>query len=97
VLRGKSRTRLDGDVVEAREAGRTVVLGRSVTYCSKLTTEEAREVADALSGLERYEAFQPYALVYRLAGDVAHGWEATTISFDPYLPDGQFEKWGGPR
>jgi hypothetical protein len=98
VLRNESWTRVETDVVtNTREDQRMRVVGQRVTYCSKLTIEEAREVADAVSGLERYEAFRPYALVYRLAGDVAHGWEATTISFDPYLPDGQFEKWGGPR
>ena len=32
----------------------------------------------------------------RLAEGV-HDWETTTISFDPYLPDGQFQKWGVPR
>jgi hypothetical protein len=28
------------------------VLGRSVTYCAKLTTAEAREVAEPLSGFD---------------------------------------------
>ncbi len=51
VLRGKSLTPLDGEVVEGARG--TPSLGRSVTYCSKLTTGEAREVADAVSGLER--------------------------------------------
>jgi hypothetical protein len=94
VLRGKSRTRLGGEVVEAREAGRTVVLGRSVTYCSKLTTEEAREVADAVSGLARH----PWALslIYDVAEPVDN-LNPTTISFDPYFPDGQFLLYGGGR
>ena len=51
-LRDKSWTQLDGELVEARE-GYTVVLGESVTYCSQLATKEAREIADAVSGLER--------------------------------------------
>jgi hypothetical protein len=65
-------------------------------YCSKLTTEEAREVADAVSGLERDQTFRPYSLVYRVA-EGAHDGEETTISFDPYLPDGRFLFMGGPR
>jgi hypothetical protein len=94
VLRRKSRTRLDGEVVEAREAGRTVVLGLSVTYCSKLTTEEAREVADAVSGLARHP--WPLSLIYDVAEPVDN-LNPTTISFDPYLPDGQFLLYGGGR
>jgi len=97
VLRGNSRTRVEDDVLtNTREDERMRVVGRWVTYCSKLTTEEAREIADAVSGLERHEGLWPYSLVYRLA-EGAHDWEATTISFDPYFPDGQFLKWGGPR
>jgi hypothetical protein len=93
-LRDKSRTRLDGEVVEAREAGRTVVLGQSVTYCSKLTTEEARWVANAVSGLPRH--IWPLALMYVVAGAVDN-LNPTTISFDPYFPHGQFLLYGGGR
>jgi hypothetical protein len=93
-LRDKSLTRLDGDVVEAREAGRTVVLGRSVTYCSKLTTEDAREVANAVSGLPRHR--WPLTLMYDVAESVDN-LGPTTISFDPYFPDGQFLLYGGGR
>jgi len=97
VLRDESRTRVESDVVtNTRDDERMRVAGRWATYCSRLTTEEAREVADAVSGLERHKGFRSYSLVYRLA-EGAHDWEATTISFDPYLPDGQFMKWGGPR
>lgn len=94
LLRDKSRTRLDGEVQEARERGRIVVLGRSVTYCSKLTTEEARGVADAVSGLARH----PWALslIYDVAPAV-NNLGPTTISFDPYFPDGQFLLYGGGR
>jgi hypothetical protein len=92
VLRGKSRTRLDGEVVEAREAGRTVVLGQSVTYCSKLTTEDAREVADALSGFDRET--RTFGLAYRLAEPV-NNLNSTKIGFDPYLPHGEFLLFGG--
>ena len=93
LLRGKSRTQLDGDVVEARE-GYTVVLGRSVTYCSKLTTGEAREVANAVSGLARHP--WPLSLIYDVAEPVDN-LNPTTISFDPYFPDGQFLLRGGGR
>jgi hypothetical protein len=97
VLRDKSRTRLDGESFgNTREDERMRVLGRTVTYCSKLATEEAREVADAVSGLERPSWARRYSLVYRVA-EGAHDWEATTISFDPYFPDGQFQLWGGGR
>jgi hypothetical protein len=88
VLRDKSRTRLEGEVVEAREAGRTVVLGRSVTYCSKLSTEEAREVAEALSGLDPDPRQERARLAYRLA-EGAHWWAGASIWFEPYFPHGQ--------
>ena len=71
-------------------------LAGSATYCSKLTTEEAREVANAVSGLERPSWAKPLSLVYRVA-EGAHDWEATMISFDPYLPHGQFVLMGGGR
>jgi hypothetical protein len=53
VLSDKNRTRFDGEMVDASRdprKGGIVVLGRSATYCSKLTTEEARELVEALSG-----------------------------------------------
>jgi hypothetical protein len=87
-LRDKSRTRYDGEVIEAREGGRTVVLGRSVTYCSKLTTEEAREVADALSGLKRESGWGANALAYQVTEPV--GLEDTDVFFEPYFPHGRF-------
>jgi hypothetical protein len=83
VLRGKSLSRSESDVVEAREGGRIVVLGRSVSYCSKLPTEEAREVAEALSGLDRVQP--SVRLAYRLAEN-PRPFGPTTISFDPYFP-----------
>jgi hypothetical protein len=83
-----NRTRVDGLPEHVRALG--------VPFCSKLTTEEAREVADAVSGLERDQTFRPYSLVYRVA-EGAHDGEETTISFDPYFPDGGFLFMGGPR
>jgi hypothetical protein len=92
-LRDKSRTRLDGDVFDA---SLNVVLGRSVTYCSKLTTQEAREVADAVSGLPLERLMWPVALRYVVA-EAVNNLNPTTISFDPYFPHGQFLLWGGGR
>jgi hypothetical protein len=95
VLRDKSRTRFDGEMEGTREPdGPIVVLGRSVTYCSKLTTDEAREVADAVSGLERTQ--WPLSLVYRVAEGV-NWWEETQISFDAYFPHGEFLLHDGGR
>jgi hypothetical protein len=103
VLRDRGRTRFDSDLLEAREAGRIVVLGREVTYCSKLTTEEAREVIQPLSGFPQPRTRPaPWlapsrnwnTLEYRLA-EAVNNLNPTTISFDPYLPHGQFLLNGG--
>ena len=96
LLRDKSRTSFEADLVSNVDQvpGHMVVIGRSVTYCSKLATEEAREVANAVSGLARHP--WPLTLMY----DVAEGVDnlgPTTISFDPYFPDGQFLLFGGGR
>jgi hypothetical protein len=88
VLRGKSLEGSEGDLVEAREGGRTVVIGRSATYCTKLTTEEAREVAEPFSGLEQDPRFHGVVLGYRLAEPVAN-LNPTSIWFEPYFPHGQ--------
>jgi hypothetical protein len=88
VLRGKSLEGSEGDLVEAREGGRTVVIGRSATYCTKLTTEEAREVAKPFSGLEQDPRFHGVVLGYRLAEPVAN-LNPTSIWFEPYFPHGQ--------
>jgi hypothetical protein len=90
VLRDKSRTRLDGEAFgNTREDVRMRVLGRRVTYCSKLTTEEAREVAEAFAGLDPDPRWQRHTLAYRVA-EGAHDWETTAIWFEPYFPHGQF-------
>jgi hypothetical protein len=90
VLRDKSRTRFDGEMEGAREPdGPIVVLGGSVTYCSKLTTEEAREVAEALSGLDRTPGWGANALAYHVAEGI-NWWNQTDIWFEPYFPDGRF-------
>jgi hypothetical protein len=65
------------------------VHGRSVTYCSKLPTEEARDVAAGISGLDRDPGFEAHVrLAYRLA-EGTRWWEPTSIWFEPYLPHGQ--------
>jgi hypothetical protein len=90
LLRDKSRTRLEGDVVASPDGGGPVaVQGRSVTYCSTLTTEEARELAESLSGLDNDPRLA--RLQYRLAEAApgAHWWERTEIWFEPYFPHGQ--------
>lgn len=90
VLRDKGRTGLEADVVgNTREDERMRVLGRSVEYCSKLTTEEAREVAEGLSGLYPNPGHESRVrLAYRLA-EGAQRWEGTSIWFEPYFPHGQ--------
>ena len=88
VLRGKSLEGSEGDLVEAREGGRTVVIGRSATYCAKLTTDEAREIADAFSGFDQDTTFHGVILAYRLA-ETVNNLSPTSIWFEPYLPHGQ--------
>jgi hypothetical protein len=90
LLRGRSWTRSEDDVVEARE-GYSIVIGRSVTYCSKLATEEAREVKDAVSGLARDPRFGAYLVAEAVnnSNPTTTWFERTTIWFEPYLPHGQ--------
>jgi hypothetical protein len=94
LLDDKSRTRTGDGVVEARE-GHTVVLGQSVTDCYKVETEEAREVADALSGLDREPGWGNVGLAYRVNDGVPPIREPTTIWFEPYFPHGEFT-FSGP-
>jgi hypothetical protein len=86
LLRDESLARRDGELYGAlRPDGPMGVLGQSVEDCYKLATEEAREVAGTLSGLD------PKAPAHHLAYRVAKGtnwWEETAISFEPYFPDG---------
>jgi hypothetical protein len=87
VFSGKSLEGSEDDLVEGREGG-PVVIGRSARYCAKLTTEEAREVAEPLSGFKQDEGFHGVVLAYRLAEPVAH-LSPTSIWFEPYFPHGQ--------
>ena len=70
--------------------------GRSVTYCSKLATEEAREVAEAVSGLDPDPGFHAVVLAYRVAEAVnilglKHA-VITSVNRDE-LPDGGAAIW----
>jgi hypothetical protein len=88
LLRDKSWTSSEWEPVETREGGVIVVLGRAVTYCSKLATEAAREVDKALSGLDPDARFPHDPLRY-LVAEAVDNLNPTTIGFSPYLPHGQ--------
>jgi hypothetical protein len=90
LLRDTSRTRSERDLIEA---GGTVI-GRSVTYCFEVETEAAREVAEAVSGLDPEPGWASYGLAYRVAEAVNH-LDPTRIVFEPYFPHGQFT-YSGP-
>ncbi len=92
LLRDKSRTSSEEDLLTNidQEPGHMVVVGRSVTYCSKLATEDTREVAEALSGLDSDPDFHNVTLAYRLAEPTHRRGLPTSISFEPYLPHGQY-------
>lgn len=97
LLREQEWTRSEGDIVDAREGGVTVVLGRHVTYCSKLTTEAAREVDKALSGLDPDPRFPQDPLSHLVADPVKNrdgvGLTPTTIGLQPYLPHQPGTAW----
>ena len=92
LLRDKSRTRsehdLFGGIDQDQENGHVYLLGRAVTYCFKVETEQAREVAEALSRLEREPQWDSYVLAYRVA-DGINGLAPTLLWFEPYFPDGR--------
>jgi hypothetical protein len=90
LLRDRRWTQFGGEVVEAPN----VVLGKSVTYCWKVETERAREVAEALSGLDREPGWRDYVLAYRVAEAVNH-LNPTRLWFEPYFPHDQFT-FSGP-
>lgn len=85
LLGGKSWTRVEGDIQVSSSNGPLGVGDRWVEYCSKVRTEEAREVAKALSGLDPTP--QGARLQYSLAKR-EDWWEGTSIYFEPYFPDG---------
>lgn len=59
---------------------------RSGEYCFKLTTEEARKVTSALSGLD--SEYRGARLVYRQPGGESSS-QDPFIFFEPYFPDGK--------
>jgi hypothetical protein len=63
-------------------------------YCTKLATDEARGVANAVSGFPRHP--WPLTLSYEVAEGVNKG-EPTSIEFNPYFPHGGFVLHGGGR
>jgi hypothetical protein len=88
LLRGK--TRAEGDWMEGGLPG---------LQCFKLTTEEAREVNKALSGLEPPSELERFTAqgngpVYRVA-KIGHP-ARTDIWLTPYFPDGRFTYPIGP-
>jgi len=99
LLRDKPRTGFGADLQEGREGGKVVVIGRSHTYCFRLTTEQAREVAAALSGLEREPGWDSFALAFRVTPspvpEPVPQPGLTKIWFEPYFPDGRLT-FSGP-
>jgi hypothetical protein len=63
------------------------------SFCSKLTTDEARELAETLSG-HLGPGLTKAGLTYRLAEPVIEDL-APSLSIEPYLPHGQTQGLGG--
>jgi hypothetical protein len=100
LLRDKSRTSSEADLLSNIDQvpGHMVVIGRSVTHCFRLTTEDARVVADALSSFERAQGWGTHWLRWRL-DEAVEGKPAesnpTDITLEPYFPDGRIP-FSGP-
>jgi len=77
------------DLLRARGFDRYAKWPYTGFACSKVTTEEARALADALedAGLERVD--RAYRLAYRSEATGSIG-ESALIWFEPYLPDGEW-------
>jgi hypothetical protein len=99
LLRDKPRTAAGIDLQEGREGGEVVIVGRASIHCFRLTTEEAHEVAGALSGLEREPGWKNFALAFRVTPPPAPEPTPlpglTWIWFEPYFPDGRLT-FSGP-
>ena len=87
VLRAKGLKWSAHDLISPVEG----VVGRKVNYCAKLTTEEAREVAEPFSGRDHDPQFSEVILGYRLAtpADPTNLDATSSIWFEPYFPHGQ--------
>ena len=83
LLRAKSRT------MSVNEQGDFV----SDSFCSKLTTDEASELAETLSG-HLGPGLTKWGLTYRLAEPVIQDL-APSLEIEPYLPHGQMGDLGG--
>ena len=68
LVRDKNWTRSESDVfTNTRDDQRMRVVGRWGEYCSKASTEEVEEVAEALSGLDRYNGPGPGPAAKRIS------------------------------
>ena len=104
LLRDSSRTRTEHDLVGGVDQDQNPengdealgVQGHAVTDCYKVSTKAARDVADALSGLEHEPGYGDYGVAYRVAEaePVTNGWP-TWLRIEAYLPDGQVPFLGG--
>jgi len=96
LLRDKGRIRSDGGTQAISDG--TVVETPGAIDCYKVETEDAREVADALSGLVREEGWGTHWLRWRVdeapVGTQA-AWNPTDITIEPYFPDGRIP-FSGP-
>ena len=89
LLRDKSRTRLDGEVVEKRASGahrRARPIGHVLLQADDRGGSRGRR--GSLRARSR-AGWRAYALAYRVA-EAVNNWNPTTIWFEPYFPDGQF-------
>jgi hypothetical protein len=96
LLHDKSRTQFAGGTTEIHDG--TVVDTPGVKDCYKVETEDAREVADALSDLVREEGWGTHWLRWRVdeAPDGTQAaWNPTDITIEPYFPDGRIP-FSGP-
>jgi hypothetical protein len=96
LLRDKGRNRSDGGTQAIYDG--TVVETPGVVDCYKVETEDARKVADALSGLVREEGWGTHWLRWRV-DEAPEGtqaaWNPTDITIEPYFPDGRIP-FSGP-
>jgi hypothetical protein len=95
LLRAKSRTRRLVDVVDGVEY-ETRVAGREywISYCSDLTTDEARTLFETLSG-HLGPGLTPWGLTYRLAEPLHDELPGPSLTIEPYLPHGKTHGLGG--
>jgi hypothetical protein len=86
VLRDESWRESESELIEALEDARTKVVGLEATYCAKVETGEARDVAEVVIGVDRDPLLHQQS--YPLVGGARYP-PGTRISFHPYLPHGE--------